>query len=143
MSVKILTITTHLSKRSYNYCVIVVKTKIDLSKIPNAGNGLFAAQAIPVGMAVAINRPGTYYIYSQKDFEGFEDSFKNFIRDFGCLKNGVWKVDKGRDKFINHSRNSNLTFDGVARRNIAAGEELTYDYREIDDNMFLNPPSWL
>lgn len=140
---KILTITTHLLKRSHSYYVIVVKTKIDLSKIPNAGNGLFAAQAIPVGMAVAIKEPGTYHIYSQEDFEGFEGSFKNFIQDFGCLKNGVWRVDKGRDKLINHSRNPNLTFDGIAKRNIAPGEELTYDYREIDDNMFLNPPEWL
>ena len=123
--------------------MIVVKTKIEPSKIPNAGNGLFAAQAIPVGMAVAIKQAGTYDSYTQKEFECFDEKFKNFIQDFGCLKSGVWRVDKGRDKFINHSRSPNLTFDGVARRNIAPGEELTYDYREIDDNMFLNPPDWL
>ena len=140
---KILTTTTHLPKRRHSYYVIVVKTKIDLSKIPNAGNGLFANQPIPVGMPVAIKQSGTYDSYTQKEFECFDEKFKNFIQDFGCLKSGVWRVDKGRDKFINHSRSPNLTFDGVARRNIAPGEELTYDYREIDDNMFLNPPDWL
>lgn len=140
---KILTTTTHLQKRRHNYYVIVVKTKIDLSNIPNAGNGLFAAQAIPAGMSVATREPGTYHTYSQKEFESFDAKFKNFIQDFGCLKDGVWRVDKGREKFINHSRSPNLTFDGVARKNIYPGEELTYDYREIDDNMFLNPPPWL
>lgn len=123
--------------------MIVVKTQIELSKIPNAGNGLFASQPIPAGMPVAIKQAGTYDAYSQKEFEGFDEKFKNFVQDFGCLKDGMWRVDKGRDKYINHSRSPNLTFDGVARRNIAPGEELTYDYREIDDNMFLNPPSWL
>lgn len=123
--------------------MIVIKTKIDTSKIPNAGSGLFASQAIPIGMQVAIKMPGTYETYSQKEFEEFNENFKNFIQDFGCLKNGVWRVDKGRDKFINHSRSPNLTFDGIARKNISPGEELTYDYREIDDNVFLNPPPWL
>ena len=123
--------------------MIVVKTNLDLSKIPNAGTGLFAAQAIPVGMAVAIRKPGTYDSYTQKEFQEFDEQFKDFIRDFGCLKDGTWRVDKGREKYVNHSRNPNLTFDGVARRNIAPGEELTYDYRQIDDNMLLNPPSWL
>lgn len=123
--------------------MILVRTKIDLSKIPEAGNGLFTVQPIPAGMLVAMKKPGTYHRFSQKEFESFEEEFKQFLQDFGCLKNGVWTLDKGRDKFINHSRNPNLTFDGVARRNIAPGEELTYDYREIDDNMFLNPPSWL
>ena len=31
-----------------------------------------------------------------------------------------------------HSNNPNISFGGVATRDIAKGEELTYDYRKID-----------
>ena len=36
------------------------------------------------------------------------------------------------EKFKNHSNNPNISFGGVATRDIAKGEELTYDYRKID-----------
>ena len=38
------------------------------------------------------------------------------------------------EKFKNHSNNPNISFGGVATRNIAKGEELTYDYKKIDSD---------
>lgn len=55
----------------------------------------------------------------------------------------ILEFDNGR--FMNHSENANLDFSqddiGIATRDIAAGEELTCDYRQfclLDDYAFLN-----
>ena len=38
------------------------------------------------------------------------------------------------EKFKNHSDDPNISYEGVATRDIAKGEELTYDYRKIDSD---------
>ena len=38
------------------------------------------------------------------------------------------------EKFKNHSDNPNISYEGVATRDIAKGEELTYAYKKIDSD---------
>ena len=38
------------------------------------------------------------------------------------------------EKFKNPSDDPNISYEGVATRDIAKGEELTYDYKKIDSD---------
>jgi hypothetical protein len=54
---------------------------------------------------------------------------------FGCVV-----VSGDDDRFVNHSENPNVTWDGkvcVAVRDIEPGEELTFDYRTVGGTDFL------
>lgn len=123
--------------------MLVIKTFLSQSKIFGAGTGLFSAQNVKKGDPVAISEPGTYLTFTDEEFQIADQHFKNFLTDYACYKDGVWILEKDNEKFINHSRNPNLTPSGFARRDISSGEELTYDYREVDDLIKKFPPSWL
>lgn len=123
--------------------MLVVKTFLAPSKIPNAGIGLFAGENIAKGQSVAITTSNTYDVFSDEEFETSDPHFQNFLSEFSCYKDGVWILEKDNEKFVNHSRTPNLTADGIASKDIQKGEEFTYDYREIDDLVNLNPPHWL
>ena len=123
--------------------MILIKTYISQSKIPNAGLGVFSAERVHRGQEVTPSVPGTYDIFTDEEYEKSHPSFQNFISEFGCYKNGVWTLEKDNEKFINHSRNPNLDPGGFALRDIAPGDELTYDYREVDESIQDDPPDWL
>lgn len=123
--------------------MLVVKTFLATSKMPNAGIGLFAAQNIESGQKVAMKDSKFQQFFTEEEFENASEEFKNFLSDYGCHRNGVWILEKDNEKYINHSRNPNLSMTGEALRDIKAGEELKYDYRQIDDRIEQNPPSWL
>jgi hypothetical protein len=123
--------------------MLVIKTFLSQSKIFGAGAGLFSSQNVKKGEPVAISIPGTYFTFTEEEFQAADPDFKNFLTDYSCCKDGVWILEKDNEKFINHSRNPNLTPAGFARRDIEAGEELTYDYREVDDLIEKFPPPWL
>jgi len=88
---------------------------------PTHGTGVFAVAPIPKGTFIGVYQgsptavDGTHVLWID---EG--DGFKGFDGT-GVLR------------FLNHSRSPNTWFDGrelYALRNIAAGEELLFDYGE-------------
>ena len=123
--------------------MVIVETKINTSSIPNAGLGLFVIAKIAAGEAITKANPDSFLQFSQEEFDSCTVGVKDFVRTYGTLDGVTWRLDKGREKFINHSRNPNIDAGGLARRDIAAGEELTHDYRQIDDSILQDPPSWL
>lgn len=123
--------------------MLKVPTYISHSKIQNAGAGLFTKVPIKTGQLVCDKRTGTYEVYPDREVEQLSSDFSSFIRNFAYHVGSEWRLDKDNEKFINHSRRPNLDSSGRAIKDIKAGEELLYDYRDIDDTIAMNPPSWL
>jgi len=123
--------------------MLLVKSYLSPSKISGAGNGLFIREPVKAGQPVCDKRPGTYEIYTDEDAENASPSFRGFLDNFAYHVGDEWRLDKDNEKFINHSRRPNLSPDGKALRDIGPDDELLYDYRQIDDRIEQNPPSWL
>ena len=74
-------------------------------------------------------------IFSEKEVLSYPKNIRDFIIKYSYeepLGSDTIIVSLDHEKFINHSKNPNISYKGVATRNIAKGEELTYDYKEID-----------
>ena len=123
--------------------MLLIKTYLKKSRIPGAGVGLFCGERVRAGQAVALSVPGTYQVFTDEEYNGFDPEFKNFVTNYSCYKDGTWILESDNEKFVNHSRNPNLNPDGIARRDIFPGDELTYDYREVDDLVKIDPPEWI
>jgi len=122
--------------------MLVVKTKIGPSKME--GIGLFADQFIPKGTIVWKFDSRFDIYFDRKEAESMPELQKKLITSFAYLskKTGkyVYSIDNAR--FANHSNNPNIADDetcdyedelsSVAVRDIKIGEEMTFDYREID-----------
>lgn len=123
--------------------MLKVQTYLSQSKIPFAGIGLFLKNPVKAGHLVCDKRKGTYDVYTDEEVERASHDFGGFIDNFAYHVGGEWRLDKDNEKFINHSRNPNLSHEGLALCDIDSGEELLYDYRQIDDRIAQNPPDWL
>lgn len=121
----------------------MLKVKTYLDKSPINGIGLFSNQDISKG-DIIWNYDGMIdQSYSKRDVLNMKDkSLKDFLKKYAYLDNSIGQgfyilcVDDAR--FMNHSTEPN-TINGeghatIASRDIIAGEELTCDYYEIDDD---------
>ncbi len=111
------------------------------------GVGVFAAEDIPAGALIWRLDQSFDRLIPQKDLDAAPEHFREFIErytypfpDDPSLV--VLEVDNGR--FMNHDMLSpNTDFSvptrGVARRDIAQGEELTCNYAEFDPDYELAP----
>jgi hypothetical protein len=99
--------------------------KVIVHKTPKHGKGVFVRTAIKKGDVIAAF-DGTIY---DRDFEDWDDDLFNHAIQFEKWK---WRDSKGIARLINHSCNPNCgirdLFKIVAMRNIAPGEEVTWDY---------------
>lgn len=116
--------------------MLLVKTYIASSSIH--GLGLFAAQPIAKGTIVWEHREG-YDIRLTVDFvEQLPETAKAHVKHYcALLDDGTYMTTFDNDRFLNHSENPNLitdakTYSLISARDIAAGEELTEDYRVLD-----------
>lgn len=128
--------------------MLLVKTIIKPSMIPNAGIGLFADQFIEKGTLVWKFDPNFDRIISMDYFQTLDDITKKFIKTYGYKSNIypfiILCFDNSR--FINHSFEPNLSApsyindiyslnNSVASRDINPGEELTENYNDFDDKL--------
>ena len=102
------------------------KLKVARSK---TGRGMFAIEPIPRGACVIeyIGRP-----LSLEEMAKDAGKYYFWVSDFAMIDGNI---KENTARFINHSCAPNCEVDGpdgrifvMARRNIKAGEELTYDY---------------
>ena len=106
------------------------KTRVGRS--PIHGQGLFATQHLRKGEIVAIK--GGHILDRRALSKVRRRIAASYIQiDDGFYIGAIRRAEVGRNKiFINHSCEPNLGFRGqvtfVARRDIKAGEELTYDW---------------
>jgi hypothetical protein len=122
--------------------MLMVRTTKRVSRI--AGIGLIADQFIPKGAVVWEYHPGFDLLLSERDIGRLSAPAKQQVRNYAFLdrKYNRYLLCSDDARFFNHSSEPNCD-DGsedvtVAIRDIAAGEELTVDYRtfygDIDDH---------
>tara|TARA_Y100000114_G_scaffold14195_1_gene11498 strand:+ start:719 stop:1120 length:402 start_codon:yes stop_codon:yes gene_type:complete len=113
------------------------------------GIGLFSIRDIPFGQKLfeQILDDDDYIFLKNKDLEVFDVEIQNLIKSLYILEEkGVWVQRTGLNHldysyYINHSDEPNLIYIQnknyyLPKRNIKKGEELTYDYNEVQDSIW-------
>src|ERR1700761_1155788 len=110
---------------------------------PIEGVGLFAAEPIAKGTVVWRFEPGIDLVVPEARIADLPDAAQAFFRRyaFPCpFFPGGLLLGFDNTRFVNHSATPNLDNTGpdtVALRDIAAGEELTTDYGELEPGFVL------
>ena len=124
--------------------MMTVPTYVGPSQIE--GVGIFAAEAISAGTAIWELSDDLDLLLTREQLARLPDLQRVFIERYGYPHMSqpqltVLEFDNGR--FMNHSVTPNTDFTrpevGYAIRDIAAGEELTCDYREFDPSFTMQP----
>lgn len=124
--------------------MLLVKTKLGISKIPNAGIGLFADDYIKKGTIVWKLNTQFDRLISMSEFYNLDEITQKFISTYGYTRKDypfiIFCFDNAR--FINHSFDGNLTPStevfgnmhiSIASKDIYQEEELTENYAVFDD----------
>lgn len=115
--------------------MIIVPTY--LASSPIHGLGVFAREAIPKGTKVWEFHPTFDLVFSEEAFEALAPSVcaEIEIHLYQPEAGGLLYYESTMGKYMNHTRDPNVDFSevgvGWATRDIAAGEELTCDYRHF------------
>lgn len=124
--------------------MMIVPTYVGPSEIE--GVGVFAAEPIPAGTAIWTLDERFDHLFNDGDLEGLAPLQQQFVERYGyphMTREGITVVEFDNGRFMNHSQRPNTDFTdanvGWARRDIAAGEELTCDYSEFDPTFTMLP----
>ena len=120
--------------------MLLVRTRIAASSIH--GVGCFASESIASGTMVWQFHPRIDLVFTRDEILATPPAFQIFMVQYAskdvAQDRYVYCADNAR--FLNHAGSPNLVHNAVtsatamfARRDIAAGEELTLDYRFVDD----------
>lgn len=108
------------------------------------GLGVFAVECIESGTSVYLHRPGLDLILTVSMFDELDHCDQLFILHHGGLDKRLncYRLPYDNLRFLNHSDTPNLVYVAatdqiVALRAIAAGEELTQNYRDFEDGVEL------
>lgn len=101
------------------------------------GVGLFTTAPIPKGTIIWEFTPDVDWRIPVQDFERFPDPYRGLLLRYVYREpDGCYVLCGDNGKFMNHSFDPNCDDVAgpytVAKRDIAAGEELTCDYRLFD-----------
>ncbi len=118
--------------------MLIVPTELRASSIH--GLGVFALRAIGAGDVVSRYLPPFDVQYPVELMAAVSASERAYLKNFSYLSrfSGVWILPGDHDRYMNHSdhpnvgMNPNGNTENLALRDIAAGEELTCDYRTFD-----------
>ncbi len=109
-----------------------------LKEVPGKGIGLFSTNAVKKGDVVWLYESALCKTFTVKEVEGLHPMAQAFIDKYGYIVPGsenIWELDLDNSRFMNHSDDPNTEYpghEGYALRDIAAGEEITCDYRAFD-----------
>lgn len=117
--------------------MFLVPTQLGRSRIH--GIGVFAMVDIPAGAKIWEFTEGVDWKIPPDAFARFPEPYREQLSHW-CFVNGdgVYVLCGDNAKFMNHEEEPNCDDRGdsftIANRDIAAGEELTCDYRAFDAN---------
>lgn len=124
--------------------MMIVPTYVGPSEIE--GVGIFAAEPISAGTAIWTLDERFDHLLNTGDIESMPPLQRQFVARYGyphMTRDGITVVEFDNGRFMNHSSLPNTDFTdpnvGWARRDIAAGEELTCDYGEFDPSFQMEP----
>lgn len=108
-----------------------------LSESSIHGIGVYTPEPIPAGTVVWDYHPDVDWRLAPEELVDFPEPFRSELRRWCYLdaESGQYVLCGDNAKFMNHSTSPNCDDSGartVAARDIAAGEELTCDYRIFD-----------
>ncbi|TGK11793.1 SET domain-containing protein [Leptospira fletcheri] len=125
----------------------MLKVPTYVAESPIGGLGLFAGRDIEPGELIWEYHPKTVWILTEEEVASFPARLKESIFTYSYLYEGKWFFCVDNSRFMNHSDDSNTLEDktGVsgssnpmgrdrAVRKILAGEELTCNYKQFDQN---------
>ncbi len=119
----------------------------EIKSSPVHGAGMFTKQDIQKGTLIAKASPKLDVDIPKEIFEKLDSREQQEILYWGFYDEprNVYHVDFDNTKFINHSRDSNITQDVnhldmylLASRDIKAGEELLQNYLEFESEEEFN-----
>jgi SET domain-containing protein len=126
--------------------VLLVKTKLSASSLH--GFGVIADEQIPSGAEVWKFQPGFDLEKTEEEVKSLPENAREWFQHYGYLDHHHHKYILSFDnaRFINHSDEPNIRPDytkdpraiGIAQRVIEAGEELTINYRDIEQLSYLD-----
>ena len=114
--------------------MLLVRTKLGPS--PIHGTGVFADEPVAAGQAIWEFAPGLDLVIPLERIPALPDAFQAYLNTYAYLSHDVgggMVLSCDHAKFLNHSDAPNTVIAPRltrARRDIAAGEEITCSYRE-------------
>jgi uncharacterized protein len=115
-----------------NGVMFIISTRVGPSSIH--GNGVFACEQVPAGAAIWRFHPPFDQILSDDDVATLPEIGRDFVAIYAYRSKdlaGTLVLCGDHARFLNHSDDPNteeLPFVSIARRPIAAGDEITCDY---------------
>jgi hypothetical protein len=110
------------------------------------GVGVFAAEPIVAGAAIWVLDDRLDLLLSEDQLARLSPLQRGFIERYGyphMTRDGITVLEFDNGRFMNHCEEPNTDFHdpetGWAIRDIAAGEEITCDYREFDPAFVMQP----
>lgn len=107
-----------------------------LGPSPLHGTGVFAGADLTAGTVIWEFTPGIDWRISEAAFVRFPEPYRSWLRPYCYVEaDGLLVLCGDNARYMNHSFDPNCDDSGtytVALRDVAAGEELTCDYRSFD-----------
>jgi uncharacterized protein len=118
--------------------VLIVETYLAASALH--GLGVFTRSAIAAGTVVSRFMPPFDVHFPLELLEKLTEAEQKYLKNFAYRSrfSRLYILPGDHDRYMNHSDTPNVvmhpegTADNIAARDIAAGEELTCDYRTFD-----------
>jgi SET domain-containing protein len=121
-----------------------IRTTIGPSRV--GGFGLFAAEPVPEGAVTWVYDPGLDPDYARSEIEALSPVAQEFFWSYQYFHAGIGRhvMCLDNERYINHdAETANLRGSAernVARRDIAAGEELFVNYNDFDPTYWRTLP---
>jgi SET domain-containing protein len=118
--------------------MLLFKTYIKESAIPNAGMGCFAAEFIPKGSMLWFFNSEIDRLITPAQFATFTELEKDFLSMYCYMQRGDYYLCVDNGRFFNHSAAPN-TFESPSEQatfaavDIQVGDEITSDYAKFGD----------
>lgn len=115
--------------------MLLIETFIGISKIPNAGVGLFTLGPLKEGEVIWREHKIFDMTFTNEELERLGDAFYPAMKHYAWFDadRGLWVLPGDDTRFMNHSEDPNCDdyelYVTRAARDIRMGEELTVDYR--------------
>jgi SET domain-containing protein len=109
-----------------------------LKASPIEGVGVFAMRDIPK-KTCPFYYESKFFRLTDEEYEQLPEYFKAYVKRYIVKQKGFYQIPLNPYEifdytaFLNHSDNPNIDEDFKAVRDIKSGEEITVDYRNIDE----------
>ena len=120
--------------------MMLIKTVVRTSMIPNAGLGCFSVDFVPKDTLIWRFNPNFDRAYTQAELDALDLPAREFIGYYGYRFKGIYYLSCDNAHYINHSEQPSMYSDeqGIlvyAAKAIYPGEEIVDDYRNFGEKI--------